>query len=234
MKSMKRYLELRSSVVCAGALGFALVMLGCNIAENEPMAASEEASSAAVTTDEVNAGSAGELGSDKLARLALGDLRVARAAKGAINGRAGDIALALYPAEWFVHVRLTSPDPVTIRHPSGVNTVWVFGGTIFFPGDFVSIGKSFLTMQFDGNFVLYDENNVARWAANTFGRGAYAEFQVDGNLVVYDINGVAIGTNRVPSNTCCHSGWNLHVQEDGNVVIYAPGWSPRWSTGTFH
>ena len=34
-------------------------------------------------------------------------------------------------------------------------------------------------------FVLYDENNKARWATMTFGSNYHAVFQADGNLVVY-------------------------------------------------
>lgn len=147
-----------------------------------------------------------------------------------------DVALAAWPVDWFLHLTPGTPAPLVVRHPSGVNTVWIFGGTVFLPNDFVTIGKSFLVMQDDGNFVLYDENypfSPARWAADTFGRGERAVFQTDANLVVYDAFG-PVRTSKVPSNTCCHSGWNLHVQEDGNVVIYSPGWQPRWSTGTFH
>ena len=45
-------------------------------------------------------------------------------------------------------------------------------------------------MQSDGNFVLYDQHNVAVWASNTGGfPGAYLAVQDDGNMVVYHKNG---------------------------------------------
>lgn len=156
----------------------------------------------------------------------------ASAAAAAVQGCR--IQLNGYPTEWVLATDPSTSAPVTIRHPSGVNTIWMFGGTYFLKGMYASIGKTCLVMQDDGNFVIYDERQAPRWASNTFGRGAYAKFQVDGNLVVYDASNQPLRTGPVPSNTCCNSGWNLHAQEDGNVVIYAPGWSPRWATNTSH
>ena len=56
-----------------------------------------------------------------------------------------------------------------------------------------------LSMQFDGNLVLYvlDDSDLPRdsifghyrhplWASNTVGTGFHCDMQVDGNLVVYD------------------------------------------------
>ncbi|MGH8347174.1 MAG: hypothetical protein ACRES5_11510, partial [Pseudomonas sp.] len=45
--------------------------------------------------------------------------------------------------------------------------------------------KANLVFQPDGNLVIYDENNKARWASNTNRRGKRCVFQDDGNLVVY-------------------------------------------------
>jgi hypothetical protein len=151
-------------------------------------------------------------------------------ASGDVTAAPGDVDLAAWSPICAVHART----PVPWTHPTGVRTWLLPGGTVFQKDDFCQWGKSAIVMQPDGNFVLYDENRSPRWASNTFGTGQYATFQTDGNLVVYNVFGQALHTGTVPSNTCCNQGYNLHVQADGNMVIYAPGWQPRWSTGTFH
>jgi hypothetical protein len=46
--------------------------------------------------------------------------------------------------------------------------------------------NTFLTMQSDGNFVLYNINGTPLWHAQTYGNpGAYLAVQDDGNVVVY-------------------------------------------------
>jgi hypothetical protein len=95
--------------------------------------------------------------------------------------------------------------------------------------------KACLVYQSDGNLVVYDENNWARFATNTNGRGNRALFQADGNLVVYGSSGAiwasGTSTRRVSS---------LRMQPDGNVVIYATYSNgqlccvPIWATNTNH
>ena len=46
-----------------------------------------------------------------------------------------------------------------------------------------------LTMQEDGNLVLYDAHNHPHWSSNTYNqghKGHKAKMQDDGNFVVYD------------------------------------------------
>ncbi|WP_079125349.1 hypothetical protein [Streptomyces lushanensis] len=138
------------------------------------------------------------------------------------------VAAALYPPSCNL---VTDPPipPSLILNPTG-DLYRISRNSAFFPGQSCSVGKSSLRMQTDGNFVLYDENNRARWATNTQGRGDWARFGADGNLIVYDINGQPVWV----SNTCCHSDYFLAVQADGNVVIYQNGYIARWSTGTRH
>ena len=45
-------------------------------------------------------------------------------------------------------------------------------------------------MQWDGNFVIYDRNNVARWHTSTSGSGNYLVLQDDCNAVVRASNGL--------------------------------------------
>jgi hypothetical protein len=110
--------------------------------------------------------------------------------------------------------------------------VWQIKVGLWYKGDHCSIDKARLILQNDGNFVLYDEANRARWAANTVGRGGYAKFQVDGNLVVYHRDGRPAWASR----THGHPGSVLDVQEDGNLVIYVGPNTPNfwWQTNTDH
>jgi hypothetical protein len=91
-----------------------------------------------------------------------------------------------------------------------------------------------LTMQTDGNFVLYAGNGKkwaasTRFATNANGPGCEAMFQSDANLVVRNCNGAAIwssGTHTYPNGV-------LDFQADGNLVIRATaGGQALWSTGT--
>jgi hypothetical protein len=91
-------------------------------------------------------------------------------------------------------------------------------------------GRGMLTMQPDGNLVLYDTQAQPRralWASGTSVSGATATMQADGNLVVYD------GSHKPlwASGTDGHPGATLRLQDDGNLVVYA-GSSPVWSSNT--
>ena len=103
------------------------------------------------------------------------------------------------------------------------------GGAILAAGGSIAScdGRFLLTMQSDGNLVLY-EGRAALWATGTNGRGAaYATTQGDGNLVLYDASHRPVWA----SHTSGHSGAYLVVQNDGNVVIYQ-GHSPLWTSNT--
>ncbi|MFC4066894.1 hypothetical protein [Actinoplanes subglobosus] len=150
-------------------------------------------------------------------------------------------AAAEYPAYANVSRESSTPAPsrATFR---GVDTWRLPGETYLFadlpnlPDNYVSIGKCVLVMQDDGNLVLYDTGgaynpSAARWSSGTYGNAhAYARFQSDGNFVLYDNYNRPL-RNRLPSNTY-GSGFNLHVQADCNVVVYAPVWLAKWATNT--
>ncbi|MET9914623.1 bulb-type lectin domain-containing protein [Streptomyces sp. NPDC006476] len=93
----------------------------------------------------------------------------------------------------------------------------------------VSSNTARLIMQSDGNLVIYDEFNRARWASNTVNQGWTARFQTDGNFVVYTASNRAVWA----SNTAGHPGSRLVVQDDGNVVIY-DGSQAIWASNTNH
>lgn len=98
----------------------------------------------------------------------------------------------------------------------------VSGATLYSPR-----GTHALTMQTDGNLVLYAPGHVAIWATGTAGQnGAILTEQSDGNLVV-----IAPGNRPVwASGTSGRPGTVLQVQDDGNAVQYAPGHVAIWST----
>jgi hypothetical protein len=90
--------------------------------------------------------------------------------------------------------------------------------------------NTMLTMQDDGNLVVYDAKGRPLWASNTLNPNGNnrAVMQGDGSLVVYSGLGKALWS----SGTGGHSDAFLTVQDDGNVVVYADGGRALWATGT--
>lgn len=96
--------------------------------------------------------------------------------------------------------------------------------------NFCQIGKARLIMQRDGNLVLRDENGASRWDTATWNNpGAFMRL-INGSVAIYKLNGQLLRY----SNPIGSSSWNLHVQADGNLVMYAPVWDVIWATGTQH
>ncbi|MFJ8472381.1 hypothetical protein [Kitasatospora sp. NPDC094011] len=84
-------------------------------------------------------------------------------------------------------------------------------------------GRTVLTMQSDGNAVLY-KDGAAVWASWTVGTGHHLVMQGDGNLVVYTWNNIPLWW----SGTSAHPGAYLSIQE-GNMVVYDGGVPLWWS-----
>ena len=77
-------------------------------------------------------------------------------------------------------------------------------------------GRYYLTYQTDGNLVLYDRNDVAKWSSNTSRKSTgHAEFQNDGNLVVFDAGGTAVWSTNVQAA----AGAELFLRGDGALDI---------------
>lgn len=95
-----------------------------------------------------------------------------------------------------------------------------------------------LVMQGDGNLVLYDRFNTARWASNTGGNGASTLLhQTDSNLVIrrnsdnvvtYDFATNAGNVN----NPLGLSSANFLIQDDGNLVLYTSSSAVIWTAAT--
>ncbi|GEM46250.1 hypothetical protein [Deinococcus cellulosilyticus] len=105
------------------------------------------------------------------------------------------------------------------------------GGWVMTPGQSISVcnGKATLTLQWDGNLVLYAPGGVPLWNAGTAGKSAKnLVMQYDGNLVLYDTSNRAIWT----TNTGGRPGAFFALQTDANMVIYHNG-AAVWNSGTY-
>ena len=95
-------------------------------------------------------------------------------------------------------------------------------------------GRFRLTMQTDGNLVIYDGASPI-WATGTWNLPAdrkptRADMQSDGNLVLYnDANQAAWASGSWGSGRVNPF---VEMQDDGNLVIYHNGRSPLWASGT--
>ncbi len=121
---------------------------------------------------------------------------------------------------------------------------------------FSALGGFRLTMQDDGNLVLYAIDDMKLpadivhvfdytpdvmklyakpiWSTGTHlakdgkGRGSYCSMDEDGNLVVYDQAGRAC----FETHTGGHPGSYLRLQTDGNLVVYSRELKPTWASNT--
>lgn len=122
-----------------------------------------------------------------------------------------------------------------------------------------STNADHISMQPDGNLVVYSQAGQALWSSNTQGSpGARLVTQTDGNLVIYNASNVALwstATSHNPDhlsyiNTTLAPGlgnyarlypgqsidtadrrFHLMLQRDGNLVLYSPT-RALWATGT--
>lgn len=113
---------------------------------------------------------------------------------------------------------------------------------------------SYLSLQPDGNLVLYASSGAAVWNSGTYGKGASKLYvQEDGNLVIYNSQGVtwSSGTNystshinfttsKMPVESVLYPGqgiqtadrkYSLYLQGDGNLVLYSP-YRALWASNT--
>eukprot|EP00760_Papus_ankaliazontas_P016481 PhM_4_TR16801/c0_g1_i9/m.51945/K12311/MAN2B1, LAMAN; lysosomal alpha-mannosidase len=128
----------------------------------------------------------------------------------------------------------TYKDPATGQ----VTTLpWPYNNTLvpgdkLMPNDVLYSSTSYLTLQHDGNLVLYrkEPKTSAIWASNTGGQCvSYVSFETSGDLVMYACNGTALWRSST------NGGAKLAVlQDDCNVVLYkdVPVSNAAWSTNT--
>ncbi|HUC88268.1 MAG TPA: hypothetical protein VMR95_03925 [Candidatus Binatia bacterium] len=108
------------------------------------------------------------------------------------------------------------------------NASVLWAGQKLYAGQSIVSSGYTLTMQSDGNLVIYDYNGVPVWNSSTEGTsGAYMTIQTDGNLVVYNSQNYPVWNSGTEGN----GSSILAMQSDGNLVIYnARGGT--WATGT--
>lgn len=146
------------------------------------------------------------------------------------HGHPGAIAVVQSDGNLVVH---GSAGPIwasgtSARSTPGCGEEWVGAGDALHAGQSRTScdGRFQLTMQGDGNLVLYQRAAPPVWSTGTNGTGAsMAAMQGDGNLVLY------AGGPVWSSQTFGHPGAALAVQSDGNVVIYGGG-QALWASGT--
>jgi hypothetical protein len=91
-------------------------------------------------------------------------------------------------------------------------------------------GRFVLSMQTDGNLVLYGPDGPTWWTGTNGGSDRRMVMQPDGNLVVYN------GANQAlwASNTSGNPGSTLSLQNDGNLVIVSCAGAPIWTSNTVY
>lgn len=96
----------------------------------------------------------------------------------------------------------------------------------------------YLSMQEDGNLVLYTKDDKALWASGTYGKGTApytAIMQKDNNFVVYDsLNKALWSTNTFNEGKL---GAYFAIQNDGNLGVYDGSdellWTSEYDTPLF-
>ena len=92
-----------------------------------------------------------------------------------------------------------------------------------------SNGQYSLTLQADGNLVLYESGGQPVWASGTDGQDvSTANLQTDGNFVLSSSAGAAVWASGTNGN----DGASLVLQDDRNLVIYGSDGSPLWATNS--
>ncbi len=87
-------------------------------------------------------------------------------------------------------------------------------------------GRFKLSMQTDGNLVMYGPEGDVIWWSDTYGKTvSSAIMQSDGNFVLYAPGSVPVWS----SGTYGNPGSSLCVQNDGNIVINNAAGEPIWS-----
>jgi surface antigen len=100
-------------------------------------------------------------------------------------------------------------------------------GDKLYPGHYLQSGRFSLTLQSDGNLVLYGPAYQYLWTSGTNGMSvAYATQQSDGNFVLYDGSNNAVWN----SGTSGSGATKAMLQSDGNFSLNTSSGTSVWST----
>jgi len=118
----------------------------------------------------------------------------------------------------------------------GIDLPWPYNNTLLvgesmMPGDTLASSTSYITLQPDGNVVLYRKNppGTVLWASNTAGKcPKNLTLQTNGNLVLTACDGSVLWQSQT-SNVAL-----AVLQDDCNFVLYrqAPLAQAQWATGS--
>ncbi|MGH9279930.1 MAG: hypothetical protein ACRD12_17755 [Acidimicrobiales bacterium] len=125
--------------------------------------------------------------------------------------------------------------PTSVPSRSTDHSGFVPIGVAIRPGSDAAVssnGRYRLTLQTDGDLVLYDSQSGERlWHTKTVGPGVHhAILESDGNLVIYDASGAAIWESNTESPP--NYAAVLRLQDDGNLVMYQYARVAIWATDT--
>lgn len=77
-----------------------------------------------------------------------------------------------------------------------------FPGEVLLAGESISAGRNTLTMQADGNLVLYAPGSIPVWASNTAGHGgAQLVMQADGDAILHAPGNVTLWFTNTSKQT---------------------------------
>lgn len=123
----------------------------------------------------------------------------------------------------FTAAAIVAAGLLTLGASLSAKAATLFPGKCLHPGESIQSDNKLhtLTVQADGNVILYNRNSHPLWKTNTAGSFTPRDLrmQADGNLVLYSTDGKA----RWASHTSQHPGAFLNIQDDGNLVIYRKG-----------
>jgi hypothetical protein len=127
------------------------------------------------------------------------------------------------------YLTLSETGTLMIDSESGV-PIWGAPG-ILVPGaqlnanQSITNGQDRLTMQPDGNLVVYNASNSPLWASNTVNASVtHLTMQPDGNLVIYNSTGNPLWA----SNTAGNTGAYLTLSNTGTLMIDSESGVPIW------
>ncbi|WP_037571481.1 polymorphic toxin-type HINT domain-containing protein [Phaeacidiphilus oryzae] len=118
----------------------------------------------------------------------------------------------------------------TTEITQAAGTKLLASGATIASGHSVTSNTARLSMQADGNLVLYSlQSGQAIWSSNTAGHpGASAAMQTDGNFTVKDTDGTILWSTGTSS-----PGAIAKVQDDHNFTLYDTTGNSLWSSGTY-
>lgn len=137
------------------------------------------------------------------------------------NGQVSDVEYYTYP--------LSDPSILPVPQPSTSCGVLTANQGLYRGQSLTSCdGRFTLSMQDDGNLVLY-QSGTPLWASGTVGEpSAEMLMQADGSVVIYSSSAAPLWASGTDGNP----GADLVVQNDGNLVVYDSGGNPLWASGT--